>query len=101
MEYYNKQDILKEEKSCDETLHAKDQYIAKLEKEKVDMETETNKLVSTFKATLKLFLFVITGTTHSKCHLPKTFYNGHFGDFMYMYFYFRHFIFIFNAFLTK
>ena len=46
LEYYNNQNALQEENTCEETLHAKDQYIAKLEKEKADLEVESNKMVS-------------------------------------------------------
>ena len=46
LDYYRNQEVLKEEKSCDETLHAKDQFIAKLEKEKSELELETNKVVN-------------------------------------------------------
>ena len=47
LDYYRNQDVIKEEKTCDETLHAKDQYITKLEKEKSELEVESNKVVCT------------------------------------------------------
>ena len=47
LDYYRNQDVIKEEKTCDETLHAKDQYITKLEKEKSELELESNKVVCT------------------------------------------------------
>ena len=41
------QNVVTEPSTCDETLHVKDQFIAKLEKDKKDMEMETAKLVRT------------------------------------------------------
>lgn len=45
LERINAKAITEEEKPCDETLHVKDQYIAKLEREKKDVETEFQKMV--------------------------------------------------------
>ncbi|KAL4228312.1 hypothetical protein ACF0H5_013743 [Mactra antiquata] len=44
LEQVTAQNIEDEEKPCNETVHAKDQYIANLEKEKKDLQTETHKL---------------------------------------------------------
>ena len=49
IEYLNTQTLMTEAKPCDETLHVKDQYIYKLEKEKADIETESNKAVICLK----------------------------------------------------
>lgn len=47
LDYLNSQNLKREgeEKPCEETVHAKDQYITKLEKEKKELETELNKMV--------------------------------------------------------
>ena len=58
LDYYRNQDLLKEEKTCDETLHAKDQYIAKLEKEKTELEQESNKVVHTCVYNKLIFFYM-------------------------------------------
>ncbi|XP_045216666.2 uncharacterized protein PF3D7_1120000-like isoform X2 [Mercenaria mercenaria] len=46
LDYVNTQNVAREgeERPCEETVHAKDHYINKLEKEKTELETEVNKM---------------------------------------------------------
>ena len=46
LEQANAESLMKAEQPCDETMHAKDQYMATLEKEKGDLQTELNKWVN-------------------------------------------------------
>ncbi|KAH3741465.1 uncharacterized protein LOC127851359 [Dreissena polymorpha] len=47
------ENIAQEERPCDETLHAKDQFIAKLEKEKTEIQTECQKMKVRHRKKLK------------------------------------------------
>lgn len=53
LERVNAQTVAAEDKPCDETLQAKDHYIAKVEKEKKDAELELQKMVLFCKMYLK------------------------------------------------
>jgi len=58
-----------EVKPCDETLHAKDQYITKLEKEKKDLESECHKMVKHLEYIVVLECLIVHGLT---CVLSST-----------------------------